>query len=140
MMLVSAKIDYACQAVLALSLQHESDQPLSMKSLAQAHDIPAQFLAQIFQQLRAAGIVKSTRGATGGYRLSRSPNRITAWDIVSLFEPPGNVPDQPANPLACAVGTLWKQTQQQRRASLEATTFADLARTVTVDRQPMYYI
>ena len=83
---VSAKIDYACQAVLALAVEYDGNQPVPMKGLAKAHNIPAQFLAQIFQQLRSAGMVVSIRGASGGYRLSQAPDTISIWDIVCIFE------------------------------------------------------
>lgn len=136
---VSAKIDYACQAVLALAVEHDRNQPIPMKAMAEAHSIPAQFLAQIFQQLRSAGMVTSSRGASGGYRLATPPNSITLWDVVSIFE--NCEVAKPSNsPLTAAVHATWQDVDSARRQILESTTFADLAQQVTDSGVTMYYI
>ena len=136
---VSAKIDYACQAVLALAVQYEQQQPVPMKAMAEAHSIPAQFLAQIFQQLRSAGLVTSSRGASGGYRLAQSPTTITLWDVVSIFETHQQA-KSPDNPVTQAVHATWQDVDSARRQILESTTFTDLAQQVADGGVAMYYI
>ena len=136
---VSAKIDYACQAVLALAIKHERKQPVPMKGLADAHKIPAQFLAQIFQQLKSAGMVTSIRGACGGYQLSRSPETITVWDVVSIFETEES-PKSSDNPLTMTMQSTWNDVKSARQQILESTTFADLAQQVAETGVAMYYI
>ena len=142
MSIVSAKIDYACQAVLALAVEYERDQPVPMKGMAEAHKIPAQFLAQIFQQLRSSGMVTSVRGACGGYRLSRSPDSITVWDVVSVFEgcESSKSTQSSENPLTVAIHSTWKKVETSRREILQSTTFADLAQQVAETGVSMYYI
>ena len=68
---ISAKTEYACVAVLELALNYGSGQPLQVRRIAEAHGIPSRFLVQILLQLKAAGLVSSTRGASGGYQLLR---------------------------------------------------------------------
>ena len=136
---VSAKIDYACQAVLALAVEYDGNHPVPMKGLAKAHNIPAQFLAQIFQQLRSAGMVVSIRGANGGYRLSRSPDSISVWDIVSIFETQESSQSS-GSPLTTAIHSTWDDVASARQQILESTMFADLAKQVADSGVTMYYI
>ncbi len=72
-------------AVLAIHY-HEGPQPL--REVAGKEDISMNFLEQIFPDLRRAGLITSTRGARGGYTLSRSPNLIRVGDIVRAVEGP----------------------------------------------------
>ncbi len=144
-MSVSAKVDYACVAVLALAAEHETGHPVPMRGLAKSHGIPAQFLAQIFQQLKAAGLVRSSRGSTGGYRLTRDPDQITLWQVVSAIESPNTAPqpavgNSSAQRLSQAVRGVWQQLAEGRRELLKSTTFAELLRDVVDAREPMYYI
>ena len=69
--LFSAKVDYACTAMLELAIHHPDPSPVSLKAIYATHGISQRFLVQIFLQLRAAGLVSSTRGAAGGYHLTR---------------------------------------------------------------------
>src|SRR5439155_18998657 len=73
--LFSAKTEYACIAMLELAAQYGDTQPLRLKSIADAHEIPERFLVQIMLQLKVAGLVVSTRGAAGGYVLAKSPDQ-----------------------------------------------------------------
>ena len=68
-MQISAKTEYACIAVLDLAMSYDGGEPLQIRKIAAAHDIPSGFLVQILLQLKTAGLVTSTRGASGGYRL-----------------------------------------------------------------------
>ena len=66
----SAKTEYACLAMLELALRDGSGEPVRLRDVAAAHRIPSPFLVQILLQLKSAGLVESTRGAAGGYRLA----------------------------------------------------------------------
>src|SRR5947209_11234762 len=74
-MRVSAKAEYACVAVLELAANYGDAQPVRVKTIADAHGISLRFLVQILLQLKGAGLVVSTRGASGGYHLTRPPER-----------------------------------------------------------------
>ncbi len=138
MVTVSARVHYAVLAALALAASHETGRPVPLRELSDL-GIPTQFLAQIFQQLKAAGLVQSTRGPSGGYQLARSPNRITAWDIVSAIEPAeARVPVTEG--LAATVTNLWQQIRLARQELLAETTLDGLLRAAEQRSESMYYI
>ena len=85
-MSISAKTEYACLAVLDLAAAEASAEPIRVRCIAEAHGIPPRFLVQILLQLKGAGIVTSTRGAAGGYRLARDPTELSVWDVMSVVE------------------------------------------------------
>ena len=78
---VSAKSDYAVRALLELAMAGEG--PIKGERLAQAQEIPLKFLENILIDLRHAGIVRSQRGAEGGYWLARTPDEVTHADVVA---------------------------------------------------------
>lgn len=143
-MTVSAKIDYACLAVLALAAEYERDQPVPLRNLAESQSIPSQFLSQILQQLRTAGYVQSARGAAGGYRLTQAPDQISLADIVAVFEPQdartstGTASEKSI--LRGALHATWQEIAESRQDVLTKTTFADLLIRVGQQAEPMYYI
>jgi Rrf2 family protein len=61
---------------------------LRVREIADAHGIPERYLVQILLQLKASGLVHSTRGSIGGYRLARSPEEITIADVIIAIEGP----------------------------------------------------
>jgi Rrf2 family protein len=129
-MKVTARADYAVRATLELA---QTDGPLKGEVIATAQDIPLKYLENILGDLRMAGIVRSRRGANGGYRLARDPSTIAVADVVRAVEGPlatvRGVPaeelDDPAahNPLQ----TVWIATRAALRQVLEETTLADVA-------------
>src|ERR1044072_6691129 len=84
--MLSSKTQYACLAMLQLAQEHAAAQPVQAPRIAERQGIPATFLVQILHDLKRAGLVASTRGGAGGYRLSRSPSEITLGDVVDVFE------------------------------------------------------
>jgi Rrf2 family protein len=85
-MRLSAKAQYACVAMLDLACTHGDPNPIHLKDIAEKHGISQRFLVQILLQLKGAGLVESTRGATGGYLLARSPTKITLAEIVHAID------------------------------------------------------
>ena len=83
---LSAKTEYACIAVLDLALHHEQGDPVRIRSIADNHGIPSRFLVQILLQLKAAGIVSSIRGASGGYRLAKDPQDISLAEVMTAID------------------------------------------------------
>src|ERR1051325_1034634 len=81
MPLFSAKLDYALRAVVDLALQ-PPDQACQSREIASRQDIRGPYLDQILAGLKREGIVRSIRGAGGGYTLARSPARITVGEVV----------------------------------------------------------
>ena len=87
-MKVSAKSDYAVRALLELAQAGGGDGPVKGERLAQGQDIPLKFLENILIDLRHAGIVRSQRGAEGGYWLARSPDEIYVGEVIRAVDGP----------------------------------------------------
>ena len=141
---VSAKVNYACLAMLELASQHTRGKPVQIRRLAEAHGIPAQFLVQILLQLKAAGLVCSTRGACGGYRLSQSPDSISIGDIVRAVEGAStdeSVDGISGNPTSVILQQLFRQLDHVVWEAFDTTCLQDLVDRVSAGRnEPMYYI
>jgi Rrf2 family protein len=128
---VSAKSDYAVRALLELAVSGKG--PVKGERLAQAQEIPLKFLENILIDLRHAGIVRSQRGAEGGYWLAKPAAEITIADVIRAVEGPlasvrGEPPESVRyNGAAEALGTLWVAVRANLRAVLEEVTVADVA-------------
>jgi len=92
-MRISAKADYAVRA--AVEMAAAGDEPVKGEKLAEAQEIPLQFLEHILLELKHARLVRARRGARGGYWLARDPDEITLADIFRAVEGPlANVQDE----------------------------------------------
>ena len=87
-MKISAKAEYACLAVLALARKSAEDPPVRIREISAAHGIPERYLVQILLQLKGAGLVMSTRGAAGGYRLARPAASISLGEVLTAIDGP----------------------------------------------------
>ena len=133
-MWISKRTDYATRAVLALALE-ESGRVVRLEELAQRTAVPPSVLEQVMPILRTAGIVRSERGARGGYRLNRPPAEVTLERIVRLFQgqlaPIGcatrSHPEACAMSVECSLRFVWEDVRDATIKTLSATTFADLA-------------
>ena len=85
-MRISAKAEYACLAVIALAQRRLENRPVPIREIAEAQRIPETFLTQILLKLKGAGLVLSTRGSAGGYRLARSPEEISLQDVLTVVD------------------------------------------------------
>jgi Rrf2 family protein len=85
-MRLSAKAQYACVAMVELACSHGDPNPVHLKDIADKHGISQRFLVQILLQLKGAGLVDSTRGATGGYLLAKPPAQISLAEIVHAID------------------------------------------------------
>jgi len=140
-MKLSAKTEYACLAMLQLAEDYAAGEPVQIRRIADEHGIPARFLVQILLQLKGAGLVASTRGAAGGYRLARPPHEITLADVIEAIDGddrPGSSAGK-STPLARALAELCCELRDSQRARLEGATLADLAE-LAAGREPMWYI
>lgn len=135
------KAHYATVAMLALAQHFDSGRLVTARAIAIEHDIPGQFLVQILQQLRAAGMITSTRGSSGGFRLERAPSTISVADIVDAVCPtPHTVQAEAPSNLNAAMHEVWAElnvlvSQQLRRLRLDQ--LCDRAGSTS---QSMFYI
>ena len=84
---ISSKADYAVRATAELA-SAAGQGPITAERIAKAQDIPLGFLLKILSELRHARIVRSRRGAEGGYELGRPANAITLADVIRAVEGP----------------------------------------------------
>lgn len=130
-MKISAKSDYAVRAAAELAAA-ESGRPVKAEALATAQGIPANFLENILAALRNAGIIRSQRGAEGGYLLARAPASVSLADVIRAVDGPlaavrGEAPEDQAYPGAAAeVARVWVAVRAALREVLERTTLADV--------------
>src|SRR5688572_11789443 len=96
-MRISARADYAVRAVAELAVAADSRPapvkgervvPVKGDRIAKAQDIPLKFLENILVDLRRAGVVRTFRGAEGGYLLARDPDKITIADVIRAVDGP----------------------------------------------------
>ena len=74
-MKLSHKLEYACRVLAQLGLTYGQGKLAHIETLASAEAIPANYLVQILNELRGAGLIVSKRGKQGGYALARSHRR-----------------------------------------------------------------
>src|SRR3954449_11425760 len=129
-MRVSAKADYAVRAAAELAAAGEG--PVKGEKLAEAQEIPLQFLEHILLELKHHGIVRARRGAKGGYWLARPAEEVTIADVVRAVEGPiADVQSTPPEAIEYRGNSehlreVWVAVRASLRAVLEETTLADL--------------
>lgn len=132
-MWVSRRTDYATRAVLALTL--EDGGPLKLEELARRTAVPQSVLEQVMPTMRTAGIVRSERGPSGGYRLNKKPDEITLERIVRVFQGPlapiscatRHNPEPCPMTVGCSLRGVWEEVRDATITLLGGVTFADLA-------------
>ena len=141
-MKISAKTEYACIAMLVLADRYTIGEPVRIREIADVHQVPARFLVQILLQLKGAGLVGSTRGACGGYRLLRSPDEITLGEVMEVIDGPANQVSNAGatNSLTQVLQDAWLEATTAHDSLLFNTTLADLVQSAALQDEPMYYI
>jgi Rrf2 family cysteine metabolism transcriptional repressor len=133
-MRVSSKAHYGLRMMTELAKSHGRG-PTSLAEVSRVEHLPLAYLEQLAAQLRRGGLVESTRGVHGGYRLTRDPATISVLDVVRVVE--GEV--APVECLAhdyvrgscirerdCASQPLWQRLKRSIDAVLSSTTLAEL--------------
>jgi Rrf2 family protein len=139
--------DYALRALLELAL-HSGERPMQSHDLAQRQHIPAPYMDQILLQLRRGSIVRSVRGAGGGFLLARAPQDITVGDIlralrgeITVLAAPRGTASEEAD--TGAVREFWERLQNSICELVDKTTLQDLVqRQISLEQAqtPMFYI
>ena len=130
-MRVSAKADYAVRAAVELAAADEG--PVKGERLAEAQDIPLQFLEHILLELKHQGIIRARRGAKGGYWLARPADEVSIADVVRAVEGPiADVQSTPPEAIqyrgnAEKLRDVWVAVRASLRSVLENVTLADVA-------------
>src|SRR5262249_19929530 len=132
-MWISRRTDYATRALLALALEGKGS--MKLEELAPRTGAPQSVLEQVMPVMRSAGLVRSERGPTGGYRLNKPPDEITLERVVRLFQgqlaPIGYAtrrsPDSAPKVVADSLRGTWSEVRDATIEIRERTTLADLA-------------
>jgi Rrf2 family protein len=132
---ISTRGDYACRALLSLTLHADVSGPTSVRDIADRTGLPQPYLEQILLALKGAGLVRSKRGVGGGYILARDPAEIRLADIVSAVDGPITLGDfgQPHQDGACdhegqcVLLEIWDQAGARMRDYLGSYTLAAVA-------------
>jgi len=130
---ISARTDYAVRAMLILAqAQREGAGPVSVETLAQRQELPRKFLEAIAADLRGAGLVTSTRGARGGYVLSRDAAAVSLGDVFRAVDGPlaevrGLRPHETSyEGVAEHLPTVWVAVRSSLREVLDGTSLEDV--------------
>jgi Rrf2 family protein len=129
---ISAKADYAVRAGVELAAAPD-ERPVKAERIANAQGIPLNFLENILGELRHAGIVRSQRGAEGGFMLARPPDQVTVADIMRAVEGPlasvrGGPPEEATyGGAAEALPRVWIAVRANLRGVVENVSLADIA-------------
>lgn len=126
-MRLSSRVEYACLALVALARHGSAARRLHARAIAEEYQIPETYLAQILLQLKAAGLIYSTRGTRGGYRLSRPAESITLHEVFSAIEGPEVQPRETQRLAASILAQVMEHLRAAERAVLGQVTMAHLA-------------
>jgi Rrf2 family iron-sulfur cluster assembly transcriptional regulator len=131
-MKMSTKGRYAVMAMIDIA-QDTSGGPVSLAAIAERQDISQEYLEQLFAKLRRAGLVDSSRGPGGGYRLSRTAELISMAEIISAADEPlrvtrcdGDAVDGCVRGERCCAHDLWSSLGRQMMYFLSSITLDDV--------------
>lgn len=134
-MKLSSRGHYGLQAMVNLA-RSDVTKPIPLRRIATEENIPEQFLEQIFVDLRKAGLVKSVRGAKGGYLLADKPENIIVGSIVRILEGTNNIIDciEDNDGVCCdktddcTTKIVWDKVRESMFSVLDGMRLSDLAK------------
>jgi Rrf2 family protein len=144
-MRVTAKGEYATQAVLHLSLRFP--EVVAIHEIGARHHIPLKYLEQILLELKHAGILESRRGVHGGYTLARSPKDISVGEVLRIVDGEEFAESSCAHAEerlgavcvegpSCGLKQMWREVQVAVEKILTATSFEDVRKQTTERKSP----
>lgn len=143
---LSCKTEYALLALLELAAHYNEGEPLQIRQIAAQQDIPDRYLEQLLATLRRSGLVRSQRGAKGGYLLAREPWKITLLEVVNCLEGlDAKSAEQDVTPKtveSAVVAEIWQEIHEKANSVLQSYTLQALCEKRDARRQLdiMYYI
>jgi Rrf2 family protein len=139
-----SKVEYALLALLEMASRFPQKTPVTVSEITAKQPIPDRYLEQILATLRRGGLLKSQRGARGGYVLARPPQDITLLEIVSLIEGDRQVTDKtdPSTLEMRLIRESWQTANLAAQSMLDQYTLQDLCQKRNAYNQEnlMYYI
>ncbi|MGB9663024.1 MAG: RrF2 family transcriptional regulator [Moorellaceae bacterium] len=149
-MKLSTRGEYGLRAMFDLA-QRYGEGPISLKSVAERQDISEHYLEQLIAALRKAGLVRSVRGAQGGYILAKEPREIKVGDVIRVLEGPIAPVDCVSEKEGeccsraetCVARTIWEKVRDSITGVLDSITLEDMVAEANKLQQSdkyMYYI
>ncbi|ABB16045.1 RrF2 family transcriptional regulator [Carboxydothermus hydrogenoformans] len=148
-MRLSTRGHYGLKAIYDLAL-HYGEGPVPISEIARRQMISEPYLEQLFSVLRKAGLIKSVRGAQGGYLLNRLPEEITVGEVVRVLEGPiapvecvsENVKEACDQADACISRVVWAKVRDALNKVLDSITLKDMIEEAKKNQNQnlMYYI
>lgn len=130
-MKISTKGRYGLRVLVDIAA-HQEKGPVILRDISARQDISEKYLWQVINPLKAAGLVKSTRGAKGGYVLSMRPEQITLLEVVSILEGPVSMvdcvgdPDKCGRSNACVTRGVWGNLEKDIKESMAKVTLKEI--------------
>lgn len=134
-MRLSTRGHYGLKAMFDLA-QHYGSGPISLKTVAERQNLSDHYLEQLMAMLRKSGLVKSMRGAQGGYVLAREPSQIKVGDVIRALEGPiapvycvsEKNPGSCDEADHCITRTVWARVRDGLAQVLDSISLADMCR------------
>lgn len=143
---LSCKNEYALSALIELAAHYHSGEPLQIRQISAQQQIPDRYLEQLLATLRRCGLVRSLRGAKGGYILAREPWKINLLEVLTCLDGADSQPlDYDAAPKTvegAVIREVWKESHEAANAVLQRYTLQNLCEKRAARQQLdiMYYI
>ncbi len=132
-MKLSTRGRYGLRAVLDIAI-NQGDGPITLHSISERQGISVGYLEQLMVPLKKEGLIRSVRGAQGGYLLAREPEKITVGDIIRALEGPiapvacvsEDFPEECDRAEGCVTRLVWAKVRDSIAEVLDSLTLADL--------------
>jgi Rrf2 family protein len=120
---------YAVRGLVCLAERTHPEEPVLLRDIAGDTGAPEAFLSKIFQNLRAAGIVRSHRGTARGYGLARDPKEISLYDVICATAGPATLhtTEMMADAMTGSFAKVWRGVEELIAEELKAKSISDLA-------------
>jgi len=142
MSLYGASVETGLHCLVSLVNRPDSGPP-STRELAEFQGVSPSYVAKLFTKLAKAGLITSTEGIKGGFRLTKDPAKVSIWNVISVLEPDKPLfrcreirrdfvlfdkkPPRWATCGLCPIHSAMREAEKSMRQSLEAVTLADIA-------------
>ncbi|MCX5749747.1 MAG: Rrf2 family transcriptional regulator [Candidatus Saganbacteria bacterium] len=131
-MRLTTKGEYAVRALIYL-LQKSEEGPVQIREISDSESMSKSYIEQLFNKMRKAGLIKSSRGSRGGYVLGKSPKKITIGDIIRCVEGPiyltlcsGSGGNNCSRASSCKSYPMWKKINEKLESALDSVNLGDL--------------
>ncbi len=131
-MKLSTRSRYGLRILMQIAIENENGELAQGRDIAEKQEISEAYLEQLMIPLKGAGLVRTVRGCTGGYRLSKSPEKITVLDLIEIFEGgieivPCSTPKKECPRIGtCPVTGVWRKLTDAMKSTASAISLKDV--------------